>query len=971
MARTRLELASAEGDSGRRFNIQNQARADLEAFIKNNPKHPLAADASLEIARISALQGRALLTRARRQEGREGQRAELEKARRLFEDAAARLDASAQQIDAQLAATTGQGSVEKQALLQAKFQAEFEKGLNLLDQAQTYTEQSEAATRGKKLKDAIEALDKVAKREPRTPLTWLAIAWLGRCHQENDDPKAARKVYAEVIAEKGDQAEAGKRLARFFRMQALSMDVQNKKRLAEVQQAGEEWLDLYPGFVNSPEGIGVRFELANAYVEQVAAMPKTQQQSAAARQLYDKAQKIFEALEQTENEYSAAAHEKNLNIILIVSQERTKGDISKLRDFRECYLRALWETALLNQATKKLPEAKLEAERRKHYQNILEALGRGLDLVDESASPEDVNNARALLAYVYLATGDYYRAVVAGEDLARTEIKSSKAPIAGAYALRAYSLLLAKQEQDGVDKDELAADRERMRRLAGYIEQTWPEDSAADFARHIQGILLLNDKKYAEAVEVLDRIATGYPEAIRAYFQLAGAVLQVQKDETIKPPPGKPSYQERLLAALTRMPELTSGADAATVHDYFNAKLVLADLYYRAKQFDKVDALAEALLKRLDGLDEKTKAEQQAGVVILSLYAKQGRAEAEYAAGQYGKARDLLEPLIKQLKDPMQAARFTEIKERDPRILRLVLGLAMRASVQDNKIDAGKEILDLTQKSFPENSLDILVQLVQQLQEQIQQLQQQGDKAKEQLDKTVSNFTTFLDELAKQQEKSPKAAVLLFLAQSYSSLDNHPRAAELVSQVPEPKPAEGQTEADPKEMRFYQVARILHVRELRLSKDFKNAEAALKALMTTKWAPANLEVKKERIFLMQDQEHYVLPNKQGAIAEWDKLMRTLKPKIQDPKIKDQYFDCYYNLTYCLYKNALKLADPKAKAKYLHSAANYVVSLLASPDTAVEPCKKRFEELLEKEPVLKQQCEEFKKSTKSQPGGSPK
>ena len=50
LAKTRLELAAVESDYGRRTTLQNQARAEFDLFVKKNPKHPLAADAALEIA---------------------------------------------------------------------------------------------------------------------------------------------------------------------------------------------------------------------------------------------------------------------------------------------------------------------------------------------------------------------------------------------------------------------------------------------------------------------------------------------------------------------------------------------------------------------------------------------------------------------------------------------------------------------------------------------------------------------------------------------------------------------------------------------------------------------------------------------------------------------------------------------------------------------------------------------------------
>ena len=966
MAKARLEMGIADPDPARRTAIQDQAKTEFEAFIRANPKHPLAAEAAFEISRISSLQGMTRLSRARQIETKDAQRVALAKARLQFEEAGGQLQAAAGRIQSQLdnipATGTSQAESDRKSLSQARLQADLDQGINLIRQSQTYVEQGEESKRGEILKKATEILSKLAAQREATknPLCWQALAWVGYAQLENEDPKAARKILTDLIAEAGEQAEAGRRLARYFRLQAYAKDPDVANLFTQVQQAGEEWLRIYPDYVNSWDGYGVRFELANSYLAQAAKMPKAQQNSQRARDLYEKALRLFQGLEQTENEFTAKAHENKLNIILIVSQERTRGDISKLKDFEECYLRAQLEVARLNQASKKANSAKSEDNRDQHFKNIVAALSRAVELVDDKVPLEDLNDARYLLAYAYLVTLDYYRSAVWGEDLARTQPRFIHAPLAGAYALRSYALLIANREESGAGKDEVGPDRDRMRSLAQYVEQAWPNDPAADIARHTLGIVFLADKNYPEAVDALSRITSAYPDATRALYQLASAAVQADKEE-IKAKPGQPSYQDRALAALLRIPDLSTPAEAGTAHVYFAAKLMLADIYYRSKQYAKLQLLADSLLKSLEGLDDKTKAEHRTNVYALKMYAELGQAEADYATGRYGNARRLLDPVVKKMKDPTQAGQLGEVKEKDPRLFRALLGLALRADVQDNKMDRAKEDLDLLQKTFPENSLDILVQFVQQLNAQVQQLRQRGEPAKNDLEKTIANFSAFLGELSKQQEKNPKPDIILFLAGSYSSLGDHRTAAELAKKIEERRPAAGKDQADPKEMQLYHVARLLYVRELRLAKDFATAEATLKWILGTPWGQNNLEARKERIQLLEDQERYA--GKDGAYVAWDSLMKQLKPRLNDNKIKEQYFDCYYHLTYCVFKNALKTGDPQKRANYLRSAANLITRLEAQADGGSEMARRKFAELLEKEPLLKEQYDLQKTNSK--------
>src|SRR5262249_54030214 len=149
----------------------------------------------------------------------------------------------------------------------------------------------------------------------------------------------------------------------------------------------------------------------------------------------------------------------------------------------------------------------------------------------------------------------------------------------------------------------------------------------------------------------------------------------------------------------------------------------------------------------------------------LTLYTKLGKGETDYDSGRYSEARELLAPVVKEMTDPSKAALFSDLKAKNPQLIRAVLGLALRANVQDNKVDEGQQILDLLQKTFPEESLHALVQLVGQLRIHLQQLRRQGPQANEQLQKTIANFSTFLDELTKQEQKNAKPEVTLFLAQ--------------------------------------------------------------------------------------------------------------------------------------------------------------------------------------------------------------
>src|SRR5262249_48891201 len=152
-----------------------------------------------------------------------------------------------------------------------------------------------------------------------------------------------------------------------------------------------------------------------------------------------------------------------------------------------------------------------------------------------------------------------------------------------------------------------------------------------------------------------------------------------------------------------------------------------------------------------------------------------------------------------------------------------------------------------------EGSTSVLLQLAQQLRDQIEELRKQGDKAKEQLNKTVLSFSSFLDDLAKQDKLSTET--LLFLSQSYASLDQHGKAAALLQKIPEPKGA-GDKPPEAKLVTQYHGSRLLYARQLRLDKKYAQADAALKEIRKTDWGKNNLDVRKEEILILEDQERF-------------------------------------------------------------------------------------------------------------------
>ncbi|HXG11497.1 MAG TPA: hypothetical protein VNK04_17210 [Gemmataceae bacterium] len=950
-ARTRLELAKEEPDIGRRLALYGEARKDLEQLLKANPARE--GEARLEMAQVAVLQGKAQLSRALREESSAARRAEMIKARKLLEDAGKLLEVAAAHLDAQLAKLpeqpkTPQEQTARRTLEEARLRADLDRGLNLLDQAQTYTDEGNLKVleqRGELVKRAEEMLRQVEEQDDNNPLCWEAAAWVGRCQYEGGNPRQARIRFENIIKETNPAAESGRRLAAYFRILALPQAaVLGKENAADLQrQAAEQWLARYRTYTNTPEGQGVMFQLAELYYQQA----QEAKDPANRRRLYEQARELYRQLEQTDNDYTDRARDRKVRITFL-AQGGPSGDVTKFTTFEDCYVRAQYEAFKLNEDPKEIKDAKeLEKKRKERFATIITALDRALKLTAAGrggkVSERDLLVATGMLAYACLASGDYARAVQVGESLAYTKPQSSQAAAAAIYALQAYAQLLA-------DPAKAEDYRAGMVQLVNYVKQRWPTEPVADFARHQLGLLLIREKKFPEAVAELATVSPRYANLIPVKWQLASAAFQAEQDRSEPVGPDKRPFKEQGLAALRSMPELPDDADPLTAQIYVAAKIQLGQHLYEMKQFQEMEELAGPLLQRLPQLrleNETVREQLRTGLAALILYARYGRAEADYDAGRYAEARKALDPVI----DEAKAGKLPELKAV-PQLRWALLGLALRANVQDGNLKRAQDVLQALQKYADDQEGQgkieaILQPVIKVMSDQVEELRRAGEA--EELDRTVQRFADFLDALRKQQKK-PTSELLFVLGQSYTSLGKYAEALAVLEQIK--PPADGDEQAN----RVYRAARLLQVRARRLSGQLDQAESALKAVLAEPWGKQNLEALKEEAHLLDARQKY------GAAAvQWNTLLKTLQGKIQtDAAAKEQFFEIYFYLTRSYYRYGMSQSDKAKGEKYVKASAGFIAKLESSwPDLGGETSKARFTELLEKEPALKKAYEQAK------------
>jgi hypothetical protein len=983
MAKTRLEAANDEPDSGKRLNLYNQAREELQKWLAANPTSPRVGEVKLDMAQVTVLQGRTQLSRAlMNPDFSEVMTPDATKARALLEDGGAQTKAAAKDLDAQIAklgdAKTPADKTLKKKLENEALKAELNVGLNLFDQAQTFPLNAKSLdlrkARGDMIEKAKAAFQKVMANGENDPLAWVAMAWYGRCYQEETDNPRARSEYAKIM-DADVRAKDAKRLARYFLLLVIRETPEKGEDAPFIIRSAKDWIADYPGYLKTPEGYGLRYLLAKVYFKETNENPKLQ---ASEKKAYLRdARNLLRQVESSENDFTDQARQLKIDVIY-KQQGGFTQPVDKLKDFESCYVRAQFEQMEMakDEKTIKNPDD-LEKKKKEHLATITAALEKGLKLAKPGETPLEVGNAKAMLAFQYMNAKKYAEAIALAVPFAHADPRSAPAAAAAVYALQSYAEMISHQEQAGATPDELKAQRDKLIALAGFMEKSWPKEQAGDMARNQLALLYINEKdpdtrddNVQQAILALSRITPGYSNYMVTQYQLAQFALQADK-EKIKPIAGDAAdgYRKRALAALEKTPPLTAGADPTTNKFYFLAKVRLGQELFTLKRYDDMEKLSETTVPKLAGVEldeDKAKSEELRGQLSDSLksfkmYAHWAKADAEAktadkadAAGKaahYTKVMELLDPIV----DEILAKQHPELKN-NLALARGILDNDLRASIQLNKLDRTRVILNgykelTTDSAADAGAAEVLKQLVVFIPPQLEELKHKtGEEAQKNLANAKEKFGVILEETIKPltgDKLTPK--LIYFTSQIYSSMDNHKAAAELLEKVPEPAKDAAKTDLD-----LYQMARVMLVRERRLNGETAEARKVMDGVMgspKTGWGRRKVDALTENVELLGAE------GKNKEAAEFaNALIQKLLPRIDsDNKMKEIYLQLYYLVVENVFHQAQKLKEkaPEKYAKGVTTAATLAVDLAKKQAGFVnDATRNRFRDLMDAEPDLK-------------------
>lgn len=828
IARTRVSLAR-ESPASKRLPVLEQARKGLEQYVARSKNKREIAQIKLEMARVTYYEAQALLNIAFRQEVKDAKEAFGTKAKKKFEDAKKEFQTAMKGIQGILGSLkkpkTDQEKLVKEHLARDLLQAKFDYAKIHIDEAGTYFDLSSGKRRLERsnlIEKAGKLLEKVARDydEDRTnpEVSFLAVAWLMRTNQMTDNTNIANALYEKLLEYRTtlpQEAAQGFRWAIYFHILGMPKEThpprpyEKMPKVKYVEKLCRDWLKAFPSYKTTAVGQGIRYELAKAHLAEALAI-SDKYSNPKAKPHYDKALEYFTKVADSDSDLAERARQKIFPIRIQIIGRNTK--IADLKDFDDSVIKARYEMARLAEILGKASDAKTEKQRKElakkkkeQFSTINKAFQRALELATIKTAPGKIDDVRYFMAYMYLLSGDPYRAAIMGEYLARRNPPSQRSPLAASYALQALKSI--------VDRHNVEANRDKLRELATYVVQKrgreWANQPVMGMAQYQLAMVNLREKKYDATLALLKNLPKDFSAYTFAQAQLALTALNAQKNAEEKRDAKKAAaYRDQALAALNRIPTLPKDPDPATSQMFFVAQLEHGKLMYadaaaiRKQGKDKIalqkyremakftKSMREQFARVKSNLDAEGRELIGNALDALSMYARLGLGEMEYRAGAFDKVlgKDLTGETVSFIEK--RGKTKGPIAMKDYQVAGELLGLAMRAQVQKGNIKKAESLLNLLQRlqgqrgEITDPTLP-LQKLIADLSQQVKELEQKKDKKK--LKDVTGKFTKFFDALlASKGSKSLDRNTVFFLGRMYQILDQYQKAADLYKNVPRP-----------------------------------------------------------------------------------------------------------------------------------------------------------------------------------------
>lgn len=493
--RTILDEATRTGDLERKSSLLERARTRLDEFAKGHPKHPLAPEALVQMARLFVERGLTARIRAGELKDPGEAKAKVAEARAAFGQARAAYDRAAPALQTAFDAfiktpipesDPRHGQRERAHI--ALMNEQLQRAVVDYEEAQTYPPGDKA--RNDLLDKARVAFNKI-HNDYRDWMAGLSARLLeGKCYEEKGELGAAMGIYKELMAH--NDADPGlreiQRQAAFFQ---IIVDGKREEHALAVDEASR-WLQTYPRSRVSEEGLGVQLELAKNILAQLDQIGEANREEAT-RKATDRLKEVVRYF----SKYKPEALE-----LLRKYQPRSELKPKQIAQLSYDDALAMGDTAMSTH----------------EWDRALALFQQAVRRSDAVKAPEKVNRPRYFMAWCALEGQRYYEAAVLAEHLARRYPRGDNSAKAAEIGMAAWA-----QAYNTYLQIDRASDLERLLDLAKYTAKTWPESDTGDAARVTLGDIEFGRGHYAEAAEAFESVRADSPRRLDAQVRAGDA----------------------------------------------------------------------------------------------------------------------------------------------------------------------------------------------------------------------------------------------------------------------------------------------------------------------------------------------------------------------------------------------------------------------------------------------------------------
>lgn len=692
-----IEISRRTVDPEARSRLLDQARAELVQFADANPDSVLAAEANVQLANVLVERARQSIARAEqlpdgviydadRRQHYEQARNLLDDARELFQQAEETYSAELKTLSDELGVAEQDGPPDQRREYRGRLaQVRVLAAQTQFDKAQTYPEDSPSFRRLNEA--AAKELGALYESYSRWLVGLYAHLYEGRCYQALGDCQRALGCYQQLIAQPSVHPDFRRLIASAYRYQAECFLRRDEYDAAIASCTA--WLgDAQAAEVGRPEWLAIRFRLAEALQRKAETLGAG---SAERKRFLAEAAEAYRLVGGSPGEFQLAAHQALADL---APDEKRPGN--QPRDFMAAYEAGKAAIASANAAQLALPSAKRNSP--SAVPELHEQMQSGMDdarhnfrlattLVDDETDLALLNEVRYFLCWLYWENGDYYRAAVLGEFLARRYPDHSAAASAAKIAMASYERLYQAAQQEGSSKDPTEFEARRMAEMAQFITRRWPATPDADAAFSVLVSYAIRNGRTEEAEQLLAEASPRHRAELE--LQLGNAMWSHYLDVSRLSAPSRPD--EATLEQLKRdaVARLESGFESARKSTRISEATATAALY-----------LAQALLS--DGKYRQAIAlldDRQVGPLTLVSRGNPAASRPGYEMEVYKAALrayvSVSPPQAERALEVMEALEATLVDENpaaSDELMRIYLGLGRTLRKQLKQLrDAGRD----------------------------------------------------------------------------------------------------------------------------------------------------------------------------------------------------------------------------------------------------------------------------------------